>query len=1048
MDAEGPDRERALEARIASLEARLERLERLDRATPLPTPTPGMLPAPIAPTQVAPPTPQAPMPWMAAGAAATAGAAPPAAASPTPLSSRWVAPEPMFRMPAGVKLPDLSGSLGDIEERLAGRALALVGGIALVLGTIFFLSLAFTRGWIGPELRVVIGLVAGMALLGGGALFMERKDRLLGHVLTPVGLAMISISLVAATSLYDLIPVEVGLLGALASAITAAVIAVRANAQLVAGFGLVAVLIAPPLMGATPDLTTLLFIAVVLIGTTAVALWRSWTWLPPVAFVLAAPQAASWVSGGPEPVLGLVGITLFWALNLVAAGGEAVRRHRDDLSPSSATLLLANVAFFMWAGFTILSGDLEIYRGAFLVLISLAQTGVGGSFLVRDGERNLFGLLAVGTGIAALTMAAPIQLGAEAVPVAWTAEAVALAWLAVRRGHPYSAFVSAVLYAMAGLYVLSLYSHLGPPATGVAFADAAGAALGFFLAGAAAGVWIVRDRSARSALAAVGLIVAFDAMVQVLVPASMAVGMTVLMVAGTAAWRSLRILPSAPIDWQIEGLIPRTMRDIEWRGLADALLPLATGISLIGATLVATGTVMGPWFSGLFGTPPAPGVPFADIEGAVLAIYLVGLGATAWLSGKTNLREPLAALGILVTTVACAVEFDGVALVAAWAALTVLAFALWRALKTLTDEPPTVLIAGRRPLTTDLALPIVGAIVGGLAALHVLATELPLRSFGQVVPPAVPFTDAGAAAALILIVAALLTGAIVGGALARRTSILIALGIAAYAIPFEVYAWAVVVLWVALTELALVLGDLDRRGRDEYLVAASVLLGSAVLVTLLIVAPPTMLVVGSAGITWASLAQSLVAVAAVSAGWWRLSGSLPVGPVPPGDAHRRRGSGRVSPVDRGRRRVRDAGGWQHGCRRTADPGAGGPERAVGDPGARRLRRGASTAHRRSASRRVGAPRPVHGQGVPLRSRRPRRGLSRDLADRVGSPPARECLGVAAAPARPRLAESRGGRRPAARVGGSGSACPDHGGSVWCDVCCARFARWFQRCGTN
>ena len=103
--------------------------------------------------------------------------------------------------------------------------------------------------------------------------------------------------------------------------------------------------------------------------------------------------------------VGLVGIWLFWLLNIVAAGGEEFRRHRDDLSPSSATLLVANVAFLIWAGFVLLSGDLLVYRGFFLVLVALAQLGVGGFFIVRDGERNLFGLLAMGTGVAALTMA-------------------------------------------------------------------------------------------------------------------------------------------------------------------------------------------------------------------------------------------------------------------------------------------------------------------------------------------------------------------------------------------------------------------------------------------------------------------------------------------------------------------------------------------------------------------------------------------------------------------------------------------------------------------
>ena len=52
-------------------------------------------------------------------------------------------------------------SLKDLEERFAGRALAWIGGIALVAAAIFFLSLAFSRGWITEPMRVAIGLDRG-----------------------------------------------------------------------------------------------------------------------------------------------------------------------------------------------------------------------------------------------------------------------------------------------------------------------------------------------------------------------------------------------------------------------------------------------------------------------------------------------------------------------------------------------------------------------------------------------------------------------------------------------------------------------------------------------------------------------------------------------------------------------------------------------------------------------------------------------------------------------------------------------------------------------
>ena len=784
--------------------------------------------------------------------------------NPTQNPVWWRQPEPGIKQgsPFPVSLPRLP-SLSDMEARLTGRTLAWVGGLAIVLAAIFFLSLAFSRGWIGPEARVVIGLLAGAILLGSGAAFMERRNRLLGHVLTPVGLAVISISLVGATRLYAMVPVEVGLGVALLSAIAAAMIAIRADSQTVAAFGLVSVLLAPPLMGASPDMATLAFVAIVLIGTTGVALWRSWSWLPPTAFVLAAPQAASWVTSDPEPAVGLLGVGLFWLLNVVAAGGEAFRRRRDDVSASSATLLLANVAFAIWAGFVLLSGELEVYRGFFLVYLALAQLGVGGYFVLRDGERNLFGLLAMGTGIAALTMAAPVQLGAPAVPIAWSAEAVALAWLAARRGHPYSAAVSGILYVLAGMATANLYEVPIELTSGVPFIDAPGGSLGFFIAAIALGVWIVRDRTLRTALAAFGLIVAAICVPTVLDAPGVTIALSILMVTGAGVWRIARARPADRIAWQVEGLIPRALRRIvDWRRPVDLALPITT--ALLG--IAATWWIAVPVYALGAGTAGAR-VPFVDPAGGALAVYLVALGAVGWIAANFRLREGVAALGLLVTAWASAVEFEGVALVGAWSALMVVGFALDRGLATLAPKA-----SGRtsRTISTqwilDRSLPLSAGLIGIAAALHVIRIELPINRFGDVLPPAVPFTDDGAAAAMFLLAGVLISGAAAGGALARRVSFLVAGGVVAYAIPFEVYAWAVVVLWVGLGGLALVMSRIDRDGRVAFLIADGALIGAAAAVALAIVAPPTRLVVGPSGIAPIVALQSAAALGAVAVG--------------------------------------------------------------------------------------------------------------------------------------------------------------------------------------
>ena len=222
--------------------------------------------------------------------------------------------------------------LAYVEERLAGRALALMGGLALILGAVFFLSLAFSRGWIGPDMQVILGLAGGTAALLIGGVLLLRGDRIVGHVLTAVGLAVISVALFAAVSVYALLVPAVGLAGTLVAAGVATAIAVASRSQIVAGFGLVAVLAAPPILGADADILTLVYMAIVLSGVAVVSLWQTWSWLPPTAFILSAPQVYLWISTEPAVELAFVALLGYWALMAIAAGGEALRRERPELS--------------------------------------------------------------------------------------------------------------------------------------------------------------------------------------------------------------------------------------------------------------------------------------------------------------------------------------------------------------------------------------------------------------------------------------------------------------------------------------------------------------------------------------------------------------------------------------------------------------------------------------------------------------------------------------------------------------------------------------------
>jgi uncharacterized membrane protein len=793
-----------------------------------------------------------------------AAEAEPAERAPEAIAAETTAPA--WAEPAGPAV-DVR-AVGAFIERHTGRILAAIGGVAGILGVIYLLNVAFERNIVGPEGRVALGLVGGIVTLALGAWRMERGDRLLGTVLTPVGLAVVSIAAFAATQLYGLVGPEVGLAIAFASAVAAAVIAVRADSQLVAGFGLVAVLMAPPLLGASPDLVTLAFVGAALVGTTGIALWRTWRWLPPIAFVLAAPQLAFWLLGDPDPMWpALVAIGLFWLLNAIAAGGEEFRRRRNDLSPSSATLLLADAAFLVWGGFTLLDGAYEPGRGAFLLVVALAHLGLGGYFIVRDGERHLFGLMAMATGVAAVTMAVPIQAGGPAVPIAWTAEAAVLAWVAVVRRHPYSAIVSAILFGLAAAHLLLLEYPAGKVAADVPFVDGAGAALAFFVLGLAVATVVVPERPIRALALLLGVVVVTAACGVELAGPGLVVAWTVVGLIALVVSIGLPRLPERAVDWQLEGLIPKLIRPSAALGTAiAALAPTAgTALALGAATLHLVGAEYAP--------PPSPAAagPFLDAAGLALAVYVAGLAAVVLLERERFVRDLVASTGLLVLAVAAYDQLAGVPLVAGWAALVVAGAALWRWLPVMPAGPATT-GTDRRPHdarrgldAADLLLPGATTIVAGILTAVVVTVELPLSAFGRSTLPSVPFTDAGAAAGAILAATSVIVGVIVGGPLARRVGVLVAGAVVAYTIPFEVPPWATAVLWAGLAVACAYGARRDTIVPTAFLDEGAVLLGAAAVVAVVFVAPPSRLVVGDAAISPETLVTSFLALGSVTA---------------------------------------------------------------------------------------------------------------------------------------------------------------------------------------
>ena len=542
-----------------------------------------------------------------------------------------------FPLPApGPAAPTLG--LVDLSERFAGRAMALVGGAALVLGAVFFLSLAFSRGWIGPEMQVVMGAIGGAIGLAIGAFLLLHGDRVVGHVLTAVGLAVISLSLFAATSLYGLIEPAPALLATVLVAAVTTAIAVVSRSQVVAAFGLVAVLAAPPILGAQADQTTLAYMILVLAGVAVVSLWQTWAWLPIVAFAVSAPQVWAWVASGPGVELGVAGLMGYWALLALAAGGEAFRHRRPELTLTSAPL------FMVVGAFTILTG-LQLFEGgqpaaAFLLILAALHGVVAAWFLARRGETDPFGLLAGAYGIAIATMAIPLLAGGAFTVVMWSAEAAALAFLAGRRAHGPSLIGALVLFSVAAARVLMVvidsYDAWLPVAEQVVGPiDVVLASWGTLLVAGLLIVALVPARAPRLMVIGIAALASVPVIYQQLDGTATVAAWCAIVLLAVSAPRWTARLPERAIAWHLGPAL-------EWLRPESSQIGRAVMLTYTVAAL-AGGLAVMALMAALFGTSGPPDVAFSDAPGRAAVL----IAATSVLAGILHGGARSRAVGIV-----------------------------------------------------------------------------------------------------------------------------------------------------------------------------------------------------------------------------------------------------------------------------------------------------------------------------------------------------------------------------------------------------------------
>src|ERR1700677_2311725 len=209
--------------------------------------------------------------------AAHPDSAPAGSLPPIPSGSVAPPPPPFPRSRAASPTGPKPGA--SLENRIGAQLLNRIGILAVLIGMAWFLKLAFDRDWIGPGIRILIGLACAAALVVWSERFRRKGFPAFSYSLKALGTSIAYLSLWAASSVYHLAPNWLIFLAMTAVTIANAVLARRQNSELLAIYALAGGLATPALLSMGHDSAVVLFSYLALLNGGALLLLALHPWM-------------------------------------------------------------------------------------------------------------------------------------------------------------------------------------------------------------------------------------------------------------------------------------------------------------------------------------------------------------------------------------------------------------------------------------------------------------------------------------------------------------------------------------------------------------------------------------------------------------------------------------------------------------------------------------------------------------------------------------------------------------------------------------------------
>jgi uncharacterized membrane protein len=422
-----------LEEQVRALTERLWRLEMAVQhhgieLEPEPFVSAQEVPAPP-PTAATPPLPPRPDPGI-----------------PLPISEKRTAPPPTAAAPRFSLMEQ--GSVPDtvsLETRIGSQWFNRLGILALLIGVAWFLKMAFDNHWIGALGRVLIGLLAGAALIGWSERFRSRGFAAFSYSLKAVGSGSLYLSLWAAFSLYSLIPASAAFVAMIAVTGFNGFMSWMQDAELLALYAIAGGLGTPLLVstGGNHEITLFIYLLMLDCSVLMLVALRPWSRLLFASFTGTVLFVSGWwFRFYSYEQAGRTAFFLICFFLLFAFAPRLIRIKITDEGEASAwdqlvlvPMPLFNAGLGFLAFYFLLDGRTYDWAGpwiavAFAAFYLLVNRLPGRGAL--QSSSPLLSSLHLSAAVVFLTLAVPLKTQGRWLTVGWLVEGGMLIWLAVR----------------------------------------------------------------------------------------------------------------------------------------------------------------------------------------------------------------------------------------------------------------------------------------------------------------------------------------------------------------------------------------------------------------------------------------------------------------------------------------------------------------------------------------------------------------------------------------------------------------------------------------